>query len=65
MIGEAVVLKVFRLTGSRAASVGGCRVKQGKLMRNATYRLMRDGEVRHLFVAWGPEAMIVPPSGGS
>ena len=43
--GEAVILKVFKLTGARSASVGGCRVKQGKLLRNAKYRLIRDGEV--------------------
>lgn len=46
MVGEAVVLKVFKLTGTKAADVGGCRVKIGKLVRNATYRLVRGGEVR-------------------
>ena len=45
-MGEGVVLRVFRLTGAKAAAVGGCRVKQGKLVRNAIYRLIRDGEVR-------------------
>ena len=44
-MGEAVVLRTFQLTGSRAASVGGCRVKSGRLLRSATYRLIRDGEV--------------------
>ena len=46
MVGEAVVLKVFKLTGAKAADVGGCRVKMGRLVRNATYRLVRDGVVR-------------------
>ena len=45
MVGEAVVLRTFQLTGSRAASVGGCRVKSGRLLRSATYRVVRDGEV--------------------
>ncbi len=45
VVGEAVILKVFKLTGARRASVGGCRVKQGKLVRNAHYRIVRDGEV--------------------
>ena len=46
VLGEAVILKVFKLTGARAASVGGCRVKQGRLVRNALYRLVREDEVR-------------------
>ena len=45
VVGEAVVLRTFQLTGARAASVGGCRVKAGRLLRSATYRLVRDGEV--------------------
>ena len=48
IVGEAVIIKVFRLTGTRRASVGGCRVKQGRLVRNAQYRLVRDGEVRSM-----------------
>lgn len=46
VVGEAVVLKTFHLTGARAADVGGCRVKVGRLLRSATYRLIRDGKVR-------------------
>ena len=46
VLGEAVVLKTFKLTGAKAAEVGGCRVKSGTLVRNATYRLLRDDEVR-------------------
>ena len=45
VVGEAVVLRTFTLTGARAASVGGCRVKSGRLLRSATFRLLRDGEV--------------------
>ena len=44
-LGEGVVLKVFSLTGKKAAVVGGCRVKQGKFVRSATFRLLRGGEV--------------------
>eukprot|EP00731_Ephydatia_muelleri_P028186 Em0019g1059a len=47
IFGEAVLLKVFKLTGARRATVAGCRVKQGKLVRNATYRLLRQGKVIH------------------
>ena len=47
VVGEAVVLKTFHLTGARAAAVGGCRVKVGRLLRSATYRLVRDGKVRY------------------
>ncbi len=49
VVGEAVILKVFKLTGARRASVGGCRVKQGKLVRNALYRIVRDGEVSVIY----------------
>lgn len=45
VLGEAEVLKVFKLTGARSASVGGCRVKQGRLVRNATFRILRGDEV--------------------
>ena len=45
MIGEALVLKVFKLTGARSAVVGGCRVKQGKLTRNGLYQIVRDDKV--------------------
>lgn len=51
IVGEAVVLRTFQLTGSRAVSVGGCRVKSGRLIRSATYRLVRDGEVGSCLVA--------------
>jgi len=45
LVGEGVVLKVFHLTGKKFAVVGGCRVKQGKFVRSATFRLLREGEV--------------------
>lgn len=45
IVGEAVVIKTFKLTGAKAAVVGGCRVKTGRLLRSSTYRLLRDGEV--------------------
>lgn len=48
--GEAEVLKVFKLRGSKAAAVGGCRVKQGRLTRKGQYRLLRGGEVRALLL---------------
>lgn len=48
VVGEAAVLKTFKLTGARAALVGGCRVKKGQLVRDGIYRLLRDGEVRFI-----------------
>ena len=48
LTGEAVVHKVFQLTGSKKATVAGCRVKQGTLTRKDTkYRVLRDGNVMH------------------
>ena len=48
MTGEAVVQKVFQLTGSKKATVAGCRVKQGAMTRKGTkYRVIRDGQVTH------------------
>ena len=72
VVGEAVVLRTFQLTGARAASVGGCRVKAGRLLRSATYRLVRDGEV-HVYMRTAhsaaysgplPEGHAVIPAGG-
>ena len=45
-LGEGVVLKVFQLRGGKAATVGGCRVKRGRFSRSASFRLLREGEVR-------------------
>jgi translation initiation factor IF-2 len=44
MVGEAVVLDTFRLTGARRAAVAGCRVKKGVLERNCSFRIVRDGK---------------------
>ncbi len=61
VLGEAVVLKVFRLTGPKAAAVGGCRVKQGKLIRNATFRVLRDGEARYCSLLYPYILFTAPP----
>ena len=45
VVGEGVVLKVFHLRGVQSATVGGCRVKQGRLVRSAIFRLLRNGKV--------------------
>ena len=44
-VGEATVLQVFHLTGKRKALVAGCRVKQGQLRKNETYRIHRNKDV--------------------
>ena len=46
VVGEGVVLKVFQMRGAQSAAVGGCRVKQGRLVRNAIFRILRNGKVR-------------------
>lgn len=43
--GEALVRKVFHLTGMRKAVVAGCRVKMGSLARDSLYRITRNGKV--------------------
>ena len=43
--GEAAVLKVFKLTGSRKATVAGCRVKTGSLARKELYQIIRNDDV--------------------
>ena len=41
--GEAAVLKVFKLTGSRKATAAGCRVMTGTLVRGKTlYKILRN-----------------------
>ena len=44
VVGEAVVLDTFKLTGHRKASVAGCRVKRGTLERNCRFRILRNKE---------------------
>ena len=44
VVGEAVVLDTFKLTGHRKASVAGCRVKRGTLERNCRFRIIRNKE---------------------
>lgn len=44
--GEAAVLKVFKLTGARKATVAGCRVMTGTLVRGKTlYKVLRNNNV--------------------
>ncbi|KAL9952655.1 hypothetical protein ACROYT_G039939 [Oculina patagonica] len=43
--GEAAVLKVFHLSGARKATVAGCRVKTGSIVRNNLYRITRNNSV--------------------
>lgn len=45
ILGEATVLKVFHLRGANAKTVGGCRVKKGRLIKDAMYQLWRDNEM--------------------
>ena len=45
LTGEATVLKVFHLTGTRRAVVAGCRVKKGSLVRDDLYRVFRNDEL--------------------
>lgn len=45
IVGEAAVIRTFKLTGAKSAFVGGCRVKEGELARDAVFKLFRDDEV--------------------
>lgn len=47
VVGEAEVIKVFQLTGARKATVGGCRVRKGQLVRDGMYHVLRGGKVIH------------------
>ncbi|GEM_PF-1579493 len=42
-IGEAEVLQTFRIRG--VGTVAGCRVRRGRVLRNAYVRVLRDGRV--------------------
>ena len=45
-VGQAEVLKVYRLRGDKAATIGGSVVRQGKVMRSGIFRVFRQGKVR-------------------
>ena len=45
MLGHAQVRTVFKVSG--VGSVAGCYVTDGKIQRNASCRLVRDGVVVH------------------
>ena len=47
IIGEAIVLKVFKLRGNKSAAIGGCRVKKGQLIRDAIFQIWRDEDKVH------------------
>ena len=45
VIGRCEIRKVFK--ASRVGNIAGCYVTQGKIRRNAKFRLIRDGLVVH------------------
>lgn len=48
IIGEAEVLKIFKLTGTRKSIAAGCRVKEGFLDNSSpgySWKVIRDHEV--------------------
>ncbi len=48
-VGVARVIEVFRLTGTKQATIGGCVVESGKLVRGektSIYRVLRHDQVR-------------------
>ena len=47
VIGEAIVLKVFKLRGPNAPTIGGCRVKKGQLVKGGLYQVWRGEELVH------------------
>ena len=47
IVGEAIVQRVFKMSGTKKAVVGGCRVKKGQLAKEAIYQLKRGEEIIH------------------
>jgi len=45
VIGQAEIRKIFKV--SKIGTIAGCYIKQGKLIRDAKVRLIRDGKVVH------------------
>ena len=45
MLGEAEVLEMFKLTGSRKAHVAGCKVHHGYLMKDKIFKIIRNDKV--------------------
>jgi translation initiation factor IF-2 len=46
-LGEATVTRVFKLSGSKKAHVGGCIVVKGELARDGIFQLWRKGKMIH------------------
>jgi translation initiation factor IF-2 len=45
VVGKANILAVFKI--SKLGNIAGCRVVEGEIRRNATVRLIRNGQVIH------------------
>ena len=48
ILGVARVIKVFKMRGSKPCTIGGSVVEEGKMLRSASFRVLRDGKVSHL-----------------
>ena len=46
VLGEARIIKVFQMRGSKPFTIGGSAVEDGKFTRNALCRVLRRGKVR-------------------
>lgn len=46
VLGTARVIQVYKMTGSKKATIGGSLVEEGQMLRNATFKVIRGGEVR-------------------
>ena len=44
-LGLAHVIKVFQMTGSKSATIGGSVVDEGKMVRSALFRILRKNQV--------------------
>lgn len=45
VLGTARVIQVYRMRGSKRATIGGSLVESGQVLRNATFRVLRGEKV--------------------
>ena len=46
VLGTARVIQVYKMTGTKKATIGGSMVEEGQMLRNATFKVIRGEKVR-------------------
>ena len=59
VLGEARIIKVFQMRGSKPFTIGGSAVEDGKFTRNALCRVLRRGKVRGRMLSLDWQASIL------